>query len=197
MSFFVSRAVTGGQDRADIFARGDVAVLAVADGAGGLGDGNAAADLAMTRIREAVLDPGFDLLHPLAWARAFEALDRDVGKVGETTAIIVGLSPGMTIACSAGDSEAWLARTDDVVKLVKRTPRLGSGRVAPDCVVRGELDGRLVVGSDGLFRHVASDKLVAHLRTAPWAGLADSLVELARLPSGEFADDVAVLVAER
>ena len=43
----------------------------------------------------------------------------------------------MLLHASAGDSEAWLVLADDVAKLTRSTPRLGSGRESPDVGVRG------------------------------------------------------------
>lgn len=194
MSFFVSRAVSKppGHDRADVFARGEVAVLVVADGAGGIGDGAAAADMVLERVREAVLDTGFDLLAPARWTRFLVELGPEVKRVGESTVVVVVLAPGMLVHASAGDSEAWLVAPADVVHLAPRTPRLGSGSEAPHASMRGELRHRLIVGSDGLFRHAPANAILRVVREETFGRVGDALVELAG-----NADDVAVLVAER
>jgi len=204
MSHFVTRATAaatpgGSQDRADIFARGETAVLVLADGAGGHGDGGAAADLLLDCAREAVLDPDFDLLAPTAWERLLCEVDRAAKPIGETTAVIVVLVPGMVVCSAVGDSEAWIVRAVDVVRLTERASRarIGSGVARPSSVTRGALDGRLVVASDGLFRHAPAKRIVEIMRAERISGVADQLVALPRLPSGELPDDVAVLVAER
>ena len=194
MSFFVSRAVSRAptQDRADIFARGETAVLVVADGAGGIGDGAAAADLVLERARDIVLDPNFDLLAPTRWTTWMKELGAEVKRVGESTVVVVVLTPGMLVHASAGDSEAWIVEPTGVVKLTKRTPRLGSGSEAPHVAARGELAGRLVVATDGLFRHAPHEEILRLVRTEKFGAVGDALVALAG-----NADDVAVLVAER
>lgn len=199
MSFFVSRAVSRrapdaagtSQDRADVFARGEAAVLVVADGAGGVGDGGAAADLVLERVKDAVLDPSFDLLAPARWTQLLVEIEPTVKKVGESTVVVVVLVPGMTVCASSGDSEAWIVGPNGIEKLTKNTPRLGSGRVAPHVSARGNWEGRLIVASDGLFRHAAHDAIANIVRAEKFGRVGDVLVELAGT-----ADDVAVLVAE-
>ncbi|MBX3233363.1 MAG: SpoIIE family protein phosphatase [Labilithrix sp.] len=199
MSFFVVRAVSAAgarasQDRADVFARGETAVLVVADGAGGVGDGARAADHLVDRVREAVLDADFDLAAPAAWSRLFADVDRALVGVGETTAVVVVLMTGLLVHAAAGDSEAWLVRADASERLTAGASRarLGTGRARPSASVRRELDGRLVVASDGLFRHTRSEAIERVVRAEKFGAVADALVALTR---GE--DDVAVLVAER
>lgn len=188
MSVFVSRAVSPGssQDRADVFARGEAAVLVVA--------GGVAAELVLDRVREAALDVDFDLLAPARWGRLLEETGPAVKRVGESTVAIVALVPGRLVHASAGNSEAWLVGPSDVVKLTETTPRLGSGREAPHAGARAlgaTWEGRLVVASDGLFRHVAEAALLRVVRTEKFGRVGDALVELAG------ARGVAVLVAER
>jgi serine/threonine protein phosphatase PrpC len=205
VSFFVSRTVTQAsplrvlQDRADVFARGEHAVLVVADGTGGAGDGAAAADLALARIRGSVLDDTFDLLAPAAWQRLFGAIDRELVAIGETTAIAVVLAPGILVCVSAGDSEAWNVRPDAVDRLTTGTDkaRLGSQHANPSTLVQRELEGRLIVASDGLFRHAPDERIIAATRSERIGAIGDVLVESLRLSSGELPDDVAILVAEK
>jgi PPM family protein phosphatase len=211
MSFFISRASAaarseGSQDRGDVFARGTTAVLVVADGAGGLGGGAGASDVLLERARDAVLDAGFDLLAPAAWVRLFREVDAALarGAAGETTAVVVVLAEGATLCVTAGDSEAWLvgAAVDRLTEGARtaesdRRVRLGSGRAEPVFTLRGELEGRLVVATDGLFRHVAPEHIAALVREERFGRVADALIEAARSPGGALADDVVVLVAER
>ncbi|AKU98789.1 hypothetical protein AKJ09_05453 [Labilithrix luteola] len=207
MSFFVSRAVAPAsspqtcQDRADVFARGDVAVLAVADGAGGLGDGAKAADVVLERVRDAVLDTTFDLLSVARWRELLADTDRELEGIGETTAVVVVLADGMSICAAAGDSEAWLVGASSVTKLTANADRrrLGSGLARPTSTAHPAhpaLRERLVVATDGLFRHVAEARILEIANAEPVLRAANALAESTRLPSGERPDDVAVLVAE-
>ena len=202
MSFFVSRAAAGAadrsQDRGDIFARGDAAVLAVADGAGGAGDGHRAADALLERVRDATLDPAFDLLAPSRWQELFVSVDHALHGVGETTAIVVVLAPGVVVCTASGDSEAWIVGRDvDALTANVDRARLGSRGAKPSSMIGPELEGRLVVASDGLFRHVPRERIVEVVRRERFGAVADALVACARLPSGGLHDDVVVLVAER
>ncbi|MBX3191484.1 MAG: SpoIIE family protein phosphatase [Labilithrix sp.] len=201
MALVVARALAPAgaisQDRADVFARGETAVLVVADGAGGVARGGAAADLFFDSVRSAVLDDAFDLLAARRWEDLFANADRELRAIGETTAVVVAQAPGVIVCVASGDSEAWIVRPDDVERLTGGASRRLGGGASPRSVVRGELDGRLVVATDGLFRHVAEAAILALLRDRPFGGLADALIEAARMPSGALADDIAVLVAER
>lgn len=181
-----------------MFARGDVAVLALADGAGGTGDGAKAADVVLERVRDAVLDPDFDLLAPARWYDLLVQIDRALEGIGETTAAIVVLAEGMSICAAAGDSEVWLIDESTASKLtahVDRT-RLGSGRAKPLSAACPELHDRVIIASDGLFRHVAEARILDIARHEHVLRAASMLAESARLPSGALSDDVAVLVAE-
>ena len=77
---------------------------------------------------------------------------------------IVVLVPGMLVWASAGDSEAWLVGTTTDSRLTEISPRLGSGREAPKAGTRGGLAERLVVGTDGLFRHAPEGEILRLVR---------------------------------
>jgi serine/threonine protein phosphatase PrpC len=98
-----------------------------------------------------------------------------------------------------GDSAAWVvggAGIDDLT-LGQRKARLGSGRAAPVSFRRDGLDGVLVVGTDGLFKYATPSRIRDAVRDRPPEEAAARLVELVRLPSGAFQDDVAVVVVAR
>jgi serine/threonine protein phosphatase PrpC len=114
-----------------------------------------------------------------------------VGRVGESTIVIVVLVPGMLVHASAGDSEAWLVGPTSVTRLTEISPRLGTGRESPKVSARGALTERLVVATDGLFRHAPEAEILRVARSEKFGAVADALVALAG-----GADDVAVLVAE-
>jgi len=71
---------------------------------------------------------------------------------------------------------------------------LGDGGL-PVAFSSGPLAGAtLVVASDGLWRYAKRDAIAAIARGDNLATTATSLVELARLPTGALADDVAVVI---
>ena len=139
------------------------------------------------------------LLAPTAWRRLFADVDAELRSIGESTAVVVVLAPGMLVCAAAGDSEAWIVRAHDVERLTSGSDRarLGSGEANTSSVTRRELDGRLVVATDGLFGHVPERRILEVMRGERFNRIADALVESARLPSGDLCDDIAVLVAER
>ncbi len=204
MSVLVTRATAAkgprsSRDRADVFARGVVAVLVVADGAGG--DGGAAADRFLTAARDAVLDGAFDLEATSSWRRLFEDVDRGLARdaIGETTGVVVVIGGANALVASSGDSETWRLSAGRFERLAGTgsRARLGTGAAAPELVAIGGDAERLLVATDGLFRHAPGARIEELVRTSPFGAVADALVAAARLPAGALADDVAVLVAER
>jgi PPM family protein phosphatase len=107
--------------------------------------------------------------------------------------------PRRTRWCSVGDSAAWIVGgggVDDLT-LGQRKARLGSGRAAPVSFRRDGLDGTLVVGTDGLFKYATPSGIGEAVRDRSPEEAAERLVEVVRLPSGAFQDDVAVVVVAR
>ena len=74
--------------------------------------------------------------------------------------------------------------------------RLGSGRVVPVGFHRADLEGTLVVASDGLFGY-ARPEVVAEvvLATGDLDEAASTLIKRVRLPGGGLIDDVGVVLA--
>lgn len=66
-----ARALASGrrdpEDRAEAFERGDVLVVVVADGAGGMRGGATAADALVLAVGSAVADDAFDIESVAAW----------------------------------------------------------------------------------------------------------------------------------
>lgn len=68
--------------------------------------------------------------------------------------------------------------------------------MAPTAFARGPLAGVLLVATDGLIRYASRDIIARIVRESPIGLAAERLIELVRLSSGKFSDDVAaVLVA--
>jgi serine/threonine protein phosphatase PrpC len=55
----------------------------------------------------------------------------------------------------------------------------------------------LLVATDGLFRYAARDVIARIVRENPVGLAAEKLIELVRLPSGKFGDDVAAILVVR
>lgn len=185
-----------GQDRAEVFETDDGVVIVVADGAGGTGGGAEAAESAVDAVRKAVVT--------LARGPRFAVpLLRDVDQnlaaqgIGETTAVIAIVTASGIVGASVGDSGAWLVRSHDHVDLTSgqvRKPLVGSGAARPVRFQYGDLDGTLLVASDGLFKYAKPRDICAEARGPDLAYVLDALARLLRLPAGGLQDDVAIVV---
>jgi len=192
LGFEVSSASTGGEDRFHVCSIGDAVVIAVADGAGGLGHGDRAADIFIEAVGGYTSRDPFDMR---AWTELFARCDTDVRRIGgETTALVV-IVGALVAGVSVGDSEAWVVG-DEIDRLTEKQSRarLGAGRARPTPFRRRSLDGVLVVGTDGLFKHASRDAIAS---ACTKADPARRLVEATRLPNGGHSDDTTVLIVRR
>lgn len=176
-----------GQDRAAVIVRDEGMVIALADGAGGTGNGAVAA--------QAVIDA-------VASGVDWQALDDDPERLGhgQTTAVVLAVDANGIEGASVGDSAAWLIghEVTELTERQVRKPLLGSGCVPVGFAVGPIGDATLLVASDGLVRYAKQEDIARIARGADLVAAARALVELVRLPSGGLQDDVAVvLVRER
>jgi len=186
-----------GQDRAAVFERDDGGLtIALADGAGGTGNGDLAA--------QAVLDTVQVLAGSDAdWSVILSTLDRDVARLrgGQTTAIVVVLDDLPIRGASVGDSEAWIVYADQRIEALTANqthkPLLGSGAHLT-AVSEVELAGAtLLIASDGLFR-TAKPMDIARIAGGPdLTAAAAALVDLVRTEIGNVLDDVSIVLARR
>src|SRR5579863_1212131 len=124
------------EDAAAVFEREESLVLALGDGAGGIRGGAIASRALVAAVKSAVDDPVSDLTNARYLAVLLRATDAALAKHsgGETTGIVVVLSPSKLIGASAGDSEAWVINSkgvDDLTVGQNTRWRLGSGRAVP------------------------------------------------------------------
>jgi PPM family protein phosphatase len=181
-----------GDDRAAAFSRTGGHLLVLADGAGGTSGGTAAADAVVGHAGTFNPTSSWDCV------RLLERLDQELTTVGQTTAILLALFETGVFGASVGDSAAWLVRSGEVVDLTAGQvpkPLLGSGRARPIAFGPHDSGGRVVIGSDGLFKYVSFDRIRSISCTSPLAAVPDDLIAAARLPSGGLQDDIAVIVA--
>ena len=187
-----------GEDCVDVFRGEDSFTFIVADGAGGMGGGGNAANVLVWRVRVAAECAGLGLDLD-GWRALFRDVDQEIAKSrlgGETTGIVVVISPRGVMGVSAGDSEAWVVTSSGVDDLTagQSRKRLGSGRARPVSFARPSLEGSLVVASDGLFGYATEQKIAAAVRGRVPDDAAERLRALVRLPSGRYQDDLAVVV---
>jgi serine/threonine protein phosphatase PrpC len=171
-------------------------LVAVADGAGGTGDGAAAAERVITGLAKlAGAAPTTD------WFEALLELDDELLACHpgcQTTGVVAYVSAGRIVGASVSDSSAWLispaGEVTDLTAHQRRRPLLGSGEALP-VIFEAELgDGRLILGSDGLFKYAPLEQICSLAMQGSVAEAADALGSCVRLPSGGFQDDVAVVI---
>ena len=175
-----------GQDRAAVFEHGERLVVALADGAGGTGDGARAAQAIVDAAGNATQD----------WSAFLDTLDGKLEAVGQSTAVVLSIDAGTVVGASCGDSGAWLIRGEDIVDLTEsqvRKPLVGAGcrPVGFTCELAA---GTLLVASDGLFRYAMRDDIARISRSPDLETAAHALTDLVRLANGGLQDDVAVVL---
>jgi len=170
----------------------------VADGAGGSGAGDAAAELAVSVVRESLRQLAMGT--PRELAELLGSIDQRIsesGSGGETTGLLILVRGDELWGASVGDSEAWLVTHETCGRLTagqRRNPLLGDGSAVPAGFGPLPFVGRLVAGSDGLFKYCPADRLVELVRagSSPEATV-KALRDGAALPGGGLQDDIAVV----
>jgi serine/threonine protein phosphatase PrpC len=193
------------EDRADIIPLGDGEdgiVLVVADGVGGRSGGGAAAESAVRRTREAVpsLTPR-ESRDPRTWYRLAKAIDEGIAgeeDAGETTLVILCVTPRRLVGVSVGDSEAWLVTSGghyDLTGGQKRKPYLGEGMADPvPFALPNPGYGTLLVATDGLFKYAPPERISDAALQTDLEEAARRVADEARLTSGRLSDDIVVLL---
>jgi serine/threonine protein phosphatase PrpC len=196
----VKKIQTGGgelQDRAEILhiERGLIAI--VADGAGGMSGGAEAAQFVIDRIKkevELLSLGGEEFKHFLV------RLDKEIASdraCGETTCAVAAVKEGMVIGASVGDSGAWMISESSVENLTAhqcRKPLLGSGSAVPVSFEWPQLQGTLLLASDGLLKYTSQEQIAAVVRNSNLENSVQKLLDLVRYPSGAFPDDISVIL---
>jgi serine/threonine protein phosphatase PrpC len=168
--------------------------LAIADGAGGTGNGADAAErliAALTKLAGYAASTD--------WFDTLCALDDEVSASGGQTTGVVAFTDGNRITgASVGDSAAWIisptGKMTDLTARQRRRPLLGSGEALP---VQFEADsggGRLVLASDGLVKYATAEQICVLATHGSAEQAARALANCVRLPSGGLQDDVAVVI---
>ena len=185
-----------GQDRAIAMPTEGGYLVAVADGAGGTGGGAGAAEcliafLAKLRQEAASTD----------WFAALCTFDDEQSArplSGQTTGVVAFVDSQRILGASVGDSSAWLispsGQTIDLTARQRRRPLLGCGDALPVQFEAERLGTRVLLASDGLSKYAPADRICALAVRGSVVEAADALVNCVRLPSGNFRDDVAVVL---
>jgi serine/threonine protein phosphatase PrpC len=188
------------EDRVAIMECDEALVVAIDDGAGGTRGGRTAADRVIEAVRGRTEQRPLDPYDVRAWSEILIQVDAELARSpggGETTAIVVVVAAHGIVGVSVGDSEVWIVNDGCVDRLTEKQDRtrLGTGRADPKAFHRRSLDGVLVAGTDGLFRHAPAEAIALTCSSGDdAAAIADQLVRLPRLRSGAYPDDVAIAV---
>jgi serine/threonine protein phosphatase PrpC len=196
-------AVGGGQDFSAYVQLAHVAVLVVADGAGGQHSG---AKVAQAIVDQVLAHAGVarDVTDSAMWQRVLADLDAMLARSrhgGEATVVVCGIdADGHCGGASVGDSAAWAIHADGIVDwtaMQQRKPLMGSGCAAPCPFFRRlKAPWTLLLGTDGLFNYVSTAQIqncIANSSNIERAGAA--LTDAARLPSGALQDDIGLVIA--
>src|ERR1044072_7940268 len=133
------------QDRVEIIAQSSSLVLVLADGAGGTGGGAEAAEMVVKRVRQWAQTTS--LPDEADWCRCLSEIDSALAThptAGETTAVVVSLTPTRIMGASVGDSGAWIitpARYQSLTRHQYRKPLLGRGDAFPVPFTTDALNG--------------------------------------------------------
>src|SRR5580704_16740595 len=183
----IAGARGAGQDRARVFDVGGGVVIALADGAGGTGNGATAAQALI------------DAIGAVDWCTLLAGLDLDGDRLGhgQSTAVVLSIVDAGVSGASVGDSGAWLLQGTEIFDLTdgqSRKPLVGSGCV-PYRVEPVRFDGgTLLVASDGLVRYAKRSDIARLASGTDLRSAARALIDLVRLPNGALQDDVAVVL---
>ncbi len=186
------------QDRGLVVHDGSRVVLCVADGAGGLSGGTAAATMAVELVHQNVSR----MNNADACAEILRRLDEAISKdpnAGETTCALAMVTSVELFGASVGDSGVWLipevGTVLDLTRNQQRKPFVGSGSAWP-IPFQGPIQrGALLLATDGLLKYTSAERIIRTCHEHPPDVAAQRLIELVRCPSGALPDDVTVILS--
>ncbi|MDB4778104.1 protein phosphatase 2C family protein [bacterium] len=181
------------EDRVAVFGGEDRTVIVVADGAGGVGSGEIAAETVINEVAS-----GYKTVRSgNEWAGFLHQIDCRIS-LGESTAVVVDIRPYGIAGASVGDSQAWMiadGQIEDLTKEQVRKPLLGSGTARPVAFTYSGLAGSLIVATDVFFNYAKRDQVIRLVSETNFYEVGRRCLEMVRLPSGELWDDVGIVVA--
>jgi serine/threonine protein phosphatase PrpC len=183
----------------------DCWICLLADGQGGQAGGGPAAWLAcQTALGAALICGPEELIDPPTWSSILRQADAAVAAdhgAGFTTLVGLCVSRDQVVGASSGDSAALLVSGGKARELTagqQKNPPVGCGAsVAVPFAVGIVEPWRVLVMSDGVWKYVGWDRVIAIASRACGPAIIAELQELGRLPgSGRFPDDFTVVVIE-
>lgn len=178
--------------------------MAVADGAGGISGGAAAAEQAVHMVELMASTRNAAVWGEPEWLAFLGSLDSwllDNPEAGETTAVALCLANSGITGASVGDSGAWIVTPSGVVDLTENQqprPFLGTGSAFPAAFTHPFAPAdTLLLATDGLLKYADPVGIADLARGADLEAAADALVDRVRLHSGNLPDDVALILCRR
>lgn len=166
--------------------------MAVADGAGGTGNGGAAADHLIKGLGQLT-----DTAASEDWFSVLLKLDEEILELhpgSQTTGVVAYVNHDRVVGASVGDSSAWLISSmgeiTDLTAHQRRRPLIGTGEALPVVFEEDLLGRHLLLATDGLIKYAIPEKIAAMVVH----GSVGDIAECVRLPSGGLQDDVAVVL---
>jgi PPM family protein phosphatase len=183
-----------GEDRIASIAGDDHTIFVVADGAGGVSGGAAAADA----ICDALKTRSSGTVDWASWLTRCDRTMATSGSSGLAAAAVIAVSDdGVISGASVGDCEAWVFGQGTPIDLTggqNRKPMLGSGDAVPVGFTARLSVGTLLVGSDGLWKYTSHALIAEKAVMRPMESATTALIDGVRLRSGGLQDDVAVMI---
>ena len=180
------------EDRVDVFHAEQRTVIVVADGAGGTGSGDLAAESVVREVQS-----NYSTIHSAnEWVAFLCQVDKQIS-IGESTAVVVDVRPFGIAGASVGDSCAWIINDGKIADLTVnqiRKPLLGSGICQPVGFTHAPLVGLLIAATDGFFDYAKRDEIARLVGQADFYEISRKCIELVQLPSGDMWDDVGIVV---
>ena len=183
------------QDAVGVFERLDSTVLVVANGAGGIEDGELAAGAVVTAIREAATSQA----GPVDWVQVLRNIDQALGSV-QSTACVVEVGADSLCGACVGDSRVGLLVGDAMIfpsDVQAQKPLLGSHVAVPMPFSTSWSGSLLILASHGFWKAMRLEPLLASIHNLAFPVYARTCAEMVPLPSGAVADDVNVICARR
>jgi len=164
-SSFIEKGNPELQDQVYVVESFSRTVIAVADGAGGMSGGAQAANTFVRLSSSAAIG----LQSAERCHRLLELIDQEIAKTsdcGETTGIIIIVTPDGLFGAGVGDSAAWLfsGESKELLTNGARKPFLGSGSATPITFSKQAAKGTLVVATDGLWKYTSLEAIAEKLR---------------------------------
>lgn len=178
---------------------GDSLILAVADGAGGMGGATHAAGAVVEAVNNATIH-GDDQFEADIWCDVLCSVDQRLAHSshgGQSTAVVAAVSPSRIAGASVGDSGAWLIGVDgynDLTASQVRKPLIGSGCASPIGFRAGAPQVTLLVASDGLLKYARPEYICRAAMVEDMDEAISQLIRCVRGPSGFVVDDIGIVL---